>query len=131
MVALVLLAGAAVALPLATTHAPGRKLESSQDVVKGTFLSASLTESAALDPPSAYLGTSSYVPIRATLSNDQDHDGKPDGMADPLVVLLCAFVALHPCLVVLVPLVDGLLLKLRKPSILVGSDYHPALERPG
>jgi hypothetical protein len=74
VVALVLLAGTAVALLLATTHAPWRALESSQDVVKGTFLSASLTESAAFDPPSAYLGTSSYIPIntpiRATLSND-------------------------------------------------------------
>lgn len=130
MVALVLLAGAAVALLLATTHAPGRKPESSQDVVRGTF-SASLTESAALGAPSAYLGTS-YVPIRATLSNDQDHDGKPDGMADTLVVLLlCAVVALRTCFVVLVLLLDRLLLRLCEPSILLGSDHYPALERPG
>ena len=72
------------------------------------------------------------LPLEAALSNDQNHDGKIDGMADPLVVLLvCGFMMLHPCFVLLISLREGLLLRLREPLILVGSGYYPALERPG
>jgi hypothetical protein len=72
-----------------------------------------------------------FNPIRATLSNDQDHDGKPDSMVDPLAVLLCASVALHPNFVLLAPSVGGILLKLCEQPKLVSSDHCLALERPG
>ena len=87
-------------------------------------------------PPLAFfLGTraaSPVVVVEATLSDDLDHDGKPDGMADPLGALLGSVVfATRFVLPLLVPPASGFLLKLGEPPVLVGSDHQPALERPG
>jgi len=84
--------------------------------------------------PAFFLGTraSPVVAVEATLSNDQDHDGKPDGMVDPLVVLLGALVVSPACCVVLLlPPVSGFLLRFGEPPTLVGSDHHVTLDRPG
>lgn len=129
MVLLVVLTSA-VTLLLVTKQAPKRKPESSQEVVWGPS-STTVTQSTVIGASLAGLETCSSPGVEAALSNDQDHDGKPDGMADPLAMLLCAFVALLPYVVLALYLVGELLLRFCESSILVGSDYYPALERPG
>lgn len=131
MVTLVLLAGISVLLFAMGEAYDSKAAEPSQQGAASEAISSGVTESGA-----AFGSTSRSVPetvgsLRATLSHDQDHDGNYDGIADSLVVLCCALGVLRGYSVLLVPLVGRLLLRLCEPPILVGSDYHLALERPG
>ena len=128
MVVLVLLTGLVTALFL-VKHAPRREPKSPWDATRVALSSAVTDSSSAVGALLALSETPS--PVRATLSNDQDHDGKPDGLADSLMVLLCGLVVLRTCFVDGLCLVGEFLVRLCEPSMLVGFDYHPALERPG
>jgi hypothetical protein len=128
--ALVLLA-AILAFTFVTQLVPTREPQSSQEATRGA-LSTSVTKSAAIDTTSAFLEAhSSPVVVEAVLSNDQDHDGNYDGMADPLLVLVTSLVLLGGFLVLVVPLVGRPLLRLCESPALIGSDYRTTLERPG
>ena len=131
MVMLVLLASLSVLLFAVGEAHDSKEAKPSRQDAASEAISTGVTESGALGSTSwSVLETGGSA--RATLSYDQDHDGNYDGMADPLVVLCCALVvALGARFGLVVPLVGRLLLRLCEPPILVGSDYHLALERPG
>jgi hypothetical protein len=71
-------------------------------------------------------------PDGAELSNDQDHDGKPDGVADPLAVLALGFMATLGMGLVFSPVVGGRFVSARsEPPRLSSSLWPQVLERPG
>jgi hypothetical protein len=108
----------------------GKAAKPSRQGAASAAISVGATESGAVGSTSRSV-LETVGSVRATLSHDQDHDGNYDGIADPLVVLCCALGVLWGYSVLLVPLVGRLLLRLCEPPILVGSDHHLALERPG
>ena len=110
---------------------PGQEQEFSQHAARG-YYSISPLGSDVIDAALVGLEACNSYRVEAVLSNDQNHDGNTDGMADPLaVLLLCGLLVPYPSLSLLTSLRSRLLLRLREPPNLVGSDYYPALERPG
>jgi hypothetical protein len=76
------------------------------------------------------------LPVRAELSNDMDHDGKVDGMADTLAVLaplmvggVCVLLRFIPLRIR--PLVDNTYLLPLYKELKPGAVYYAPLERPG
>jgi hypothetical protein len=72
-----------------------------------------------------------FYPEKAELSNDQDYDGKPDGMADPLAMLALGLIVALSMGFVFSPVVgDRLLFACWEPSKL-SSLWLGVLEQPG
>ena len=131
---LLLITGLLVFLFVIGRETPGGEPGFPPDTARGLLSTGGVTPSTFVGAPlpAFFLGTYGAGPVvEATLSNDQDHDGKYDGMADPLGVLLCALVVLAAHFVVLRPPVSGFLPRFGEPPVSEGSDHHPALERPG
>ena len=91
--ALLLITGVVVFLFIIGQEAPKHEPCSPPDAMKGGLSIGGVTESAAaFGAPLAFFSETPSPVVEATLSDDLDHDGKPDGMADPLGVLLGALV---------------------------------------
>jgi hypothetical protein len=112
----------AVVLLFTMDGAQRQKSQPAHDDIAAGVTFASVIESGSLDSR-APLGLETFDQVRAVLSNDQDHDGNPDGVFDPLADFCVHFV-------VLMPLV-GMLLLMLCASLILRSSCRRALEQPG
>ena len=129
MVTLILLAGIAVLLFAMEEAHNSKAPKPSQEDTASEAISTGVTENNTI---SFSLSSIPETPILVTssLSNDQDHDGNYDSIADALIVL-CGLVVLRGYFALLMPLVGRVILRLCEPLILFSSDYYLVLERPG
>jgi hypothetical protein len=130
VVTLILLVGIAVLLFAMEEARNSKAPKPSREDTASEAISTGVTESGAIGSSLSSI-PETPIPVTASLSNDQDHDGNYDGIADPLIVLCALIIASCGYVVLPIPSMGGLLLKLCDPPILVDSDYHPAIEHPG
>ena len=129
MATLTLLAGIAVLLFAMEEAHSGKVSKPSQGYTASEAISTDVSENDTIRVSLLSIPETS-IPVTASLSDDQDHDGNYDGIADALIVL-CGLVVLRIYFVLLLPLVGRLVLRLCEPLILFSSDYYLALEHPG
>jgi hypothetical protein len=130
MVTLGLLAGIAVFLFAMEAAHNSKAPKPSQENIAGEAISTGVTETDTISFSLSSIPEETSIPVAASLSNDQDHDGNYDGIADALIGL-CGLVVLRVYFVLLMPLAGRIILRLCEPLILFSSDYYLALEHPG
>jgi hypothetical protein len=89
---------------------------------------------ASSQPSALLLEASGEVPVRASMDNDLDNDGKVDGVADESLALsvVVIFFAFSVGALLIPPLgVTSTLLVVYYKALKLASAYYPPLERPG
>lgn len=113
-------------------QAHSQTLEASQAPIASKTMYVAGSNASGLVTPSVLLGSiGSLGSDEAVLDNDMDHDGNPDGMVDPLVVLAAMVTVVGYYFALLVPLVGRLLPAPCGPLLLVSSECYLPLARPG